>query len=306
MRTNLIDHPSQISFGFIHPLKQDDASLYPSPPDVPLSTAHGEYSSQATSHAGFADTLTNEGIIVIMSVALTLAVAAIIYQRINYSKRYAALKQVAKQAENKALGAQLTPHFLYNVLNTVSASIVRGNIDESLNLMGAFSHLMRQVFRNARKNLITIKDELQTVNSYVDLELARLEHKFIFEINCPKEAEHLHIPSLFIQPLVENSIWHGIATSGSLSKIQIDIQLQHRLVQIAIRNTGKPIADDTIVHVHLNKASALSVLQERIEALRPVYGEETALTISPEKEGEYCTAATITFPQITNPLICLN
>lgn len=306
---NHYDHPALYAS-----YESTDATTQSSTNHSTLWKPMGQYAQQVSREQGVESmnylssfsASSNEGAVFIMAVALTLALVTIVFQHFNYMRRFAELKQVVKQAENKALGAQLTPHFLYNVLNTVTGSIVRGNIDESLSVMGHFSHLMRQVFRNSRKHLIPIQDELQAVVSYVDLELTRLENAFTCEINCPDEAKGLYIPSLFIQPLVENSIWHGIATQGQWSKILIDIALVEKQVVISICNNGNPIKEDTTIKVHLNKASALSVLRERVNALKPIYGPSTSLKIVPNNCGEYCTSAILTFPQIRNPLACLN
>jgi len=239
--------------------------------------------------------------VLMVGLGFTLALLAFLYQRQQFLRRTTELEYGLKQSMNRSLGAQLTPHFLYNVLNTINGSIMKGNTDESMRIIGEFSKLMRVVFNNSRKNLVSVKEELEAVRSYIDLELSRLENGFEFEASCATGAENLMIPTLFIQPLVENSIWHGLSNIDYRGKVMLTVSLRDSLVEVRVKDNGKGFSEAAINKIVSNKASALGVLFERMTLLKALYGPSVSMKIHSDKKVSPHTEVIVTFPQINTP-----
>lgn len=131
--------------------------------------------------------------------------------------------RVAK-AERKALQSQLNPHFIFNSLNSIQKVVLKKDPEAAYNYLEKFSKLIRRVLEFSDISMISIKDELETLRLYMDLENLRLGDKFDYSITVDDEvgAGQL-IPSLIIQPYVENSIWHGITPLKGSRRGKIDI-----------------------------------------------------------------------------------
>lgn len=239
--------------------------------------------------------------VLMIGLGLMLMVLAFFYQRQQFLRRTTELEYGLKQSMNRSLGAQLTPHFLYNVLNTINGSIMKGNTDESMRIVGEFSKLMRVVFNNSRKNLVSVKEELEAVRSYVDLELSRLENGFEFETSCSVGSENLLIPALFIQPLVENSIWHGLSNVDYRGKVVLSVTLRDSVVEVRVKDNGKGFSETAISKITSNRATALGVLFERMTLLKALYGPTVSMKIHSDKKVNPYTEVVITFPQILTP-----
>ncbi|GEM_PF-3071775 len=238
----------------------------------------------------------------IFSVFVTLALVAgtVLYQRTVMVANNSRLQMGLLEANNRALGAQLNPHFLYNVLNTVGGSVARNDIRESLEVIGKFSSLMRRVFHNSRSDLISLEDEMKAVESYIELELLRLERGFDFTLlNSIPDQKGLHIPPLILQPLVENAIWHGIAESDVKGRLELEIRIEGELLCVCVKNSGKAADGRILERVERNRNSSLSVIVERLALLKKIYGNPTELSFS--SNSEWATIATLKFPIILHP-----
>lgn len=156
------------------------------------------------------------------------------------------IREMANKAEIKALQTQINPHFLFNALNAIT-SFIRINPDRARELIINLSSYLRFNLE-LTDEFIDIKKELRQVKDYIEIEKARFGDKLniIYDI----DDVHIKIPSLTIQPLVENAIIHGILKSKGAGNVTISIKKQHKVVKIAITDTGIGISDDIIEQVY--------------------------------------------------------
>ncbi|MCB0786856.1 MAG: sensor histidine kinase, partial [Flavobacteriales bacterium] len=121
------------------------------------------------------------------------------------------IKQVA-EVEMMALRAQMNPHFLFNCLNAINRYIVRNDREAASGYLTKFSRLMRNVLQNSKEQLVTLKDELDTLRLYVELEQLRFNERFDFDLRVELEDDpaEIRVPPMLLQPYVENAIWHGL------------------------------------------------------------------------------------------------
>lgn len=146
------------------------------------------------------------------------------------------LRRKIKENENRMLRSQMNPHFMFNSLNSINSFIIQNKKDEASGYLTSFSRLMRKILDNSRKELISLKEELDATVLYLDLEAVRMEHKFDYRINAGKgiDASAIFIPPLILQPFLENAIWHGINQKNDRGFIEINIeqdkQIANRLI----------------------------------------------------------------------------
>lgn len=117
-----------------------------------------------------------------------------------------------QQLELKALRSQMNPHFIFNMLNAVQKYILENDKEASYRYLTRFSKLIRGFLENSRQTTISLKDELDLMQAYIEMEALRFRNKFRYEIEIDPSLDiaSIFIPSMLIQPYVENAIWHGI------------------------------------------------------------------------------------------------
>ncbi|MBQ6631639.1 MAG: sensor histidine kinase [Romboutsia sp.] len=152
-----------------------------------------------------------------------------------------------KKSEIKALQSQINPHFLFNALNTIT-SFIRINPDKARNLIINLSTYMRYNLE-VNDNLIDINKELEQVKAYVEIEKARFGDKLTVLYNIDDNI-NAKIPSLTIQPLVENAIIHGIRKNGGCGTVVIGVKKEDEYTKVWVENNGMPIDLDIIKRVY--------------------------------------------------------
>jgi len=140
-------------------------------------------------------------------------------------------------AEHYALKAKLKPHFLFNTLNLI-AQEVEDNPSNAVKLICDLSDLYRKLTKVSTKTLISISDEVELVINYLDIQKQRLDDNLEFNITVQDDTKSLLIPALLLQPLVENSICHGMIGLQKALKITIDIYLIRGSVIMEVNDNG--------------------------------------------------------------------
>jgi two-component system LytT family sensor kinase len=159
------------------------------------------------------------------------------------------IKEAKNKAEIKALQTQINPHFLFNALNTITC-FIRINPDKARQLIINLSTYMRYNLE-VNDNLIDIKKELEQVKAYVEIEKARFGDKLSVIYNIDEDIQ-IKIPSLIIQPLVENAIIHGIRENGGYGTVIIGVKKDYNKVKIWVENDGITIDKEIIEKVYNN------------------------------------------------------
>jgi LytS/YehU family sensor histidine kinase len=154
----------------------------------------------------------------------------------------AALSEAALKSELAALKAQLNPHFLYNVFNTISASVPPEE-ERTREMIAELSDLFRYQLKASKSDLVPLREELEFVKSYLDLEKARYGDRLQVCIDVPASLYDQAVPPMILQPLVENSIKHGIASLIGGGQISIRIRNQGAGIEFEVADTGVGVAD---------------------------------------------------------------
>lgn len=145
-------------------------------------------------------------------------------------------KRLLAQSEIKLLQAQINPHFLFNALNTLAA-VIRRDPESARQIV----HYLSTFFRKSLKrvsNEATLKDEIEHVDAYLQIELARFADRLDVEIAIPENLLHLRLPAFSLQPIVENAIKYGISQMIEPGKISIRAQRQDDLLTICVEDSA--------------------------------------------------------------------
>ncbi|MBC7850433.1 MAG: histidine kinase [Chitinophagaceae bacterium] len=155
--------------------------------------------------------------------AIASGVLLLFKRRIRLVRDKAAIRQQMTELEGKALRAQMNPHFIFNSLNAIQKLIVVEDMEASYNYLSKFSKLLRLVLDNSDKNLISLSQELEMNKLYLELESLRFKKSFSYtiDLNQQTDPEIILIPSLLLQPFIENAIWHGLMHKEDDKKLLI-------------------------------------------------------------------------------------
>lgn len=153
------------------------------------------------------------------------------------------MNELRSNAELNALQAKINPHFLYNALNSI-AGLIKENPDQAEDMTIKLSKLFRQSISQSQENLVNIKDEIELLHVYLDIEKVRFGDRIRFAFDFEKGLDLIKIPRFLIQPLVENALKHGLKDkiNDGLLKVAIFTNNQHLIVQVA--DNGTPFDTD--------------------------------------------------------------
>ena len=148
-------------------------------------------------------------------------------------------KQLA-EVQLTALSAQINPHFIFNCMNSIQKYILKNEKSKALQFLQNFSELMRSVLDNSMKTKINLDEEINTLEKYIQLEQQRLDHGFDYKITVAPDlqTDFFAIPSLIIQPYVENAIWHGLMNKNGKGTLSLSFAKQNGYIQCVVEDDG--------------------------------------------------------------------
>ena len=210
---------------------------------------------------------------------------------------------VKRQRELDALQAKINPHFLYNTLDSVVWMAETGNNQGVVKMVTALASLFRISIAKGH-DTITLKEELSHVESYLDIQSMRYKDKFRFTITLPEELENTPTIKLIIQPIVENSIYHGIKYLQEEGLIEISAETtEDDKVRITVRDNGVGMSPEILSSIldkekersHISDGNGIGLINID-ERIKLSYGEEYGLSI--ESELDEGTSVIIVIPHL--------
>ena len=172
---------------------------------------------------------------------LTIVLAYLIFYWINHSrKNKIKLSNAKKVSDLKALKAQINPHFLFNALNSIQSFVLGGNESLADDYLVKYGKLMRKILNHSNELTIYLNDELEAIRIYIELEQLRLQKGLVFDIKIDEAIDiySTKVPSMIIQPLLENAIWHGIQPSDKEGKLLLKIYSHPEEIEIIVEDNG--------------------------------------------------------------------
>jgi len=228
-----------------------------------------------------------------VAVAVVIILFTAIRYRIETIKRIEAekLSREVQLANNelKALRAQMDPHFIFNSLSSIQSFIMSKDEESALRYLNKFAKLMRMILSNSEKSSVTIREEIDSLKLYLELESLRWENKFeyVIDIDSKVETDFQEIPSMLIQPYVENAIIHGvIPKEGENGKIEINIAQTETHIICTITDNGigrKKSFEIKSKSVHSpHESMGMKITSERLEVLNKIHPR---LSSAKKKDG---------------------
>ncbi|MCL6570114.1 MAG: histidine kinase [Bacillus sp. (in: Bacteria)] len=156
--------------------------------------------------------------------------------------------QLAKEAEIKALQAQISPHFLFNSLNII-LSLVRIDPTKARKLLVSLSHFLRQNLSATTQSLTTLEQELKHVKAYLAIEEARFFDKLTVIYDIEEAALLQNIPPLTLQPIVENAISHGFKDKESNCIVKITVFTQNQAIHVQVKDNGMGMTNERLQQI---------------------------------------------------------
>lgn len=205
-------------------------------------------------------------------------VTAIYYNRVNQVRRKAdqqnQINQQLGRLEIEALRAKMNPHFIFNALNSIQHLVIEDNKKGALNYIKKFSTLIRQILDKSSDQKIRISEEIEMIKNYVEIESLRFDHPFSFVVDIESTLieQDVEIPSLILQPFLENAIHHGLIpkpSPGTLSLIGKDLG---DFVQFIIEDDGIGRAASNAMKLHSSavyQPKGIQVTRDRLHLLLP-------------------------------------
>ncbi len=171
--------------------------------------------------------------------------------------------------EAKAYRAQMNPHFIFNALNGMQSAMILGGEKEFNTYITSFSKLIRNTIEMSSVDRISIKDEIQYITNYIALQGHRLEQKIKLELSIDPgmDQNEVYLPCMMLQPIVENSIVHGIVPLKGKGKISIDLKQDDKMLIITIvdNGIGREAAEKQKEKYDQHKSFATQIMRDRID-----------------------------------------
>ncbi|CZV82052.1 sensor histidine kinase [Enterobacter hormaechei] len=187
--------------------------------------------------------------------------------------QYERQKALLTQSEIKLLHAQVNPHFLFNALNTLKA-VIRRDSDQAAQLVQFLSTFFRKNLKRPSE-IVTLADEIEHVNAYLQIEKARFQSRLQVSLSVPDELAYQHLPAFTLQPIVENAIKHGTSQLLGTGEIMISAsRFNHHLVLDIEDNAG-------LYEASASGGLGMSLVDKR---LRAHFGDDCGITVTCEPD----------------------
>jgi LytS/YehU family sensor histidine kinase len=192
-------------------------------------------------------------------------------------RRAAMLESHLAKARLHALQAQLQPHFLFNALNAV-ATLLRSDARAAQDALTSFSELLRLALSQSDKQEVTLREDMRFVERYIEIQQTRLGDRLRFEQQIDPAALDCLVPTLFLQPLVENALRHGIEPSPGPGLVRVSVHRESDQLRVTIEDNGVGLSAEG------NKPGGIG-LQNLRARLLALYGQQHKMDVLPRTEG---------------------
>ncbi|HEV8285073.1 MAG TPA: histidine kinase [Chitinophagaceae bacterium] len=204
-------------------------------------------------------------------------------------KELATINEQLAEARLKALQSQMNPHFVFNALNSIKRMILDRNNEKASRYLSKFALMIRMTLNHSRDTFVTLDENIEYLKAYLEMEQLRFDDSFTYSIFTGENIDvcETSFPSLMIQPLVENAIWHGLLPAETDKRITIRFTQSHNKITCIIEDNGIGIRQSEKMKEANNsfhRSVGLENLRGRIKIMNEKYDTECSLNISDLKE----------------------
>ena len=215
----------------------------------------------------------------------------------------------AATAKLQSMRLQMNPHFLFNALNSIQQMIMTGKEDKATLYLSKFSKLLRMVLTHSDREIVSLREETEMLKLYIELEALRFEDTFVYkvELNENVDPDDNKVPTLLIQPFVENAIWHGLLHKEGLRTLNVRFKMnENEDLVCTVEDNGIGREASKIYSKKTNQkenhtGKGVSVADERLKIFNQQNGDSSKLDIDDIREADGSiagTRVTITLPNL--------
>ncbi len=222
---------------------------------------------------------------ILLGIFIGIILSILLYRLIIYrSLKKKALVQKMTELEQRALKAQLNPHFLFNCLNSIQHLIRSNKRSEADKYLTTFATLIRQMLSNSEKENVSISEELESLKNYLELEQMRFNFEFEIMIDDQIDIFNTMIPTMLLQPVVENAILHGLDQKTGSKKLKIEAHLSNNSIQFSVddNGVGRSISSKSNKG---HESKGLKIIESRIALLNKSGEDNYQLQIIDKKDN---------------------
>lgn len=209
--------------------------------------------------------------------SLTIGLLLFRQSKLNTRRRISEMDQKILEITQANLRQQMNPHFIFNTLNSIQYYMYKHDKLATNNYLTKFSNLIRKILENSRHTAVPVRDELDALQLYLELESIRFRDKFDYEITIDEEIDPLmyKIPTMLIQPYVENAISHGLILRKEKGLVKINLTLKKNYLSCIIEDNG--IGRDASREINLKKQHShhslgTHITESRLKLVNELYG----------------------------------
>jgi LytS/YehU family sensor histidine kinase len=188
------------------------------------------------------------------------------------------LNEQLVKAQLDALRSQIEPHFLFNALNAVSGLIREGSNEAAVTAIAGLSDFLRHTLEIVSRQQVPLGDELKFTEQYLDIQKVRFADRLQVRVTVPMDLLHASVPSLILQPIVENAVKHGIAKRRQGGMIRISASRCEEILTLSVCNDGPGLPANDTAACGVGSANVRS-------RLKSLYGDAFAYTMCNAKTG---------------------
>lgn len=212
----------------------------------------------------------------ILAIAYTFESTRRLAQRETETAR---LNEQLSRTQLDALRRQLEPHFFFNTLNAIAGLVREDRNDDAVSMIAGLSDLLRRMLDDSGKQEVSLGEEMEFLATYLNIQKTRFAERLRISVDVPRKFYSACVPSLILQPMVENAIEHGIGKRAAGGAIRIGASRENGCLTLSVYNDGPPIPEEG---EPLHTGVGISNVRSR---LRSLYGESSNLTIQNRDDG---------------------
>jgi putative methionine-R-sulfoxide reductase with GAF domain len=206
-------------------------------------------------------------------------------------RELAGINEQLAGARLSALQAQMNPHFVFNALNSIKRMILDCDNEKASRYLSKFALMIRMTLEHSKELFVTLDENIEYLEAYLEMERLRFDDSFTYCICTDPDVDvsEILLPSMMIQPLVENAIWHGLMQAGADKKIRVHFSQAHNNIICMVEDNGIGIRRAEVLraqHRPLHLPVGLQNLQNRINIMNEKYGTDCSLRITDLAEEE--------------------
>ncbi|MGB6310230.1 MAG: histidine kinase [Steroidobacteraceae bacterium] len=223
----------------------------------------------------WSDLLLEQIVTFVIAYALILAATYVVDSR----EKMAQQNEELARAQLAALRGQMDPHFMFNTLNSIASLVYDQRGDAAVRMIVGLSELLRRASEDSHRAQVTLQEEVEYLQRYVDIQKIRFGDRLRASIDIPDELLAMQVPSLLLQPLVENAIKHGISKRRSGGEIRVAGMSRDGALRLTVYNDGPWEQADMVLAPH---RVGLGNLRTRLKIL---HGDRSNLLLQPAEGG---------------------